>query len=464
MRRILLLPTFVALSSSVLLGQAPPGEGPALGTNRITQADITSGLMTETELRLAGQKMFATPFNRHDGYGDGPMSPTDTISPGGRPTLQGNGTFLRVNGLDAQTCIECHSVGSNAVVPFRFGVGGVGGSASNAIFQPKEIDVDDDLGWGYAAFDGRFINPPFLFGSGGVELLGKEMTSDLQRLRRLAQLSPDQPVPLVTHGVDFGTLTYVSAQAALDTSQVVGVDEDLVVRPFGRKGEFHTVRAFDVDAMRFHFGMEPVEFAGDGVDADGDGVVNEVLVGELSVLHLFNTSLKSPVVDFSTPAIEAGRVRFDAVGCATCHVPELETRQRVLPLSFPDDGAKPWANAFYGLDLVASNAGFAANGQGGVTVPMFSDLKRHDMGPGLAEAFGHGLDSQFITARLWGVADTAPYLHDGRATTLTAAILAHGGEAQAARDAFDALPDAGKVELLTFLRSLRTPTDPTGGL
>jgi CxxC motif-containing protein (DUF1111 family) len=79
------------------------------------------------------------------------------------------------------------------------------------------------------------------------------------------------------------------------------------------------------------------------------------------------------------------------------------------------------------------------------------------MGPGLAESAGFELDPVFITARLWGIADTAPYLHDGRATTLTEAVLLHGGEAQQARDDFEALADPGRIEVLSFLRSLRTP-------
>ena len=66
---------------------------------------------------------------------------------------------------------------------------------------------------------------------------------------------------------------------------------------------------------------------------------------------------------------------------------------------------------------------------GGLRVELFSDLKRHDMGPELAESFGSDLDARFITARLWGVADTAPYLHDGRAHTLRDAIMMNGGEA-----------------------------------
>ena len=56
------------------------------------------------------------------------------------------------------------------------------------------------------------------------------------------------------------------------------------------------------------------------------------------------------------------------------------------------------------------------------------------------------------------MADTAPYLHDGRALTLTEAITLHGGEAQEARDAFiQTLDDEEKADLLAFLRSLRTP-------
>lgn len=61
---------------------------------------------------------------------------------------------------------------------------------------------------------------------------------------------------------------------------------------------------------------------------------------------------------------------------------------------------------------------------------MFTDLKRHDRGVELAEQIdetGTG-KSMFLTEALWGVGSTAPYLHDGRATTLTEAILCHGGE------------------------------------
>jgi CxxC motif-containing protein (DUF1111 family) len=60
----------------------------------------------------------------------------------------------------------------------------------------------------------------------------------------------------------------------------------------------------------------------------------------------------------------------------------------------------------------------------------------------------------FLTRPLWGLAETPPYLHDGRAATIPTAILAHGGEAQPARDAFAALSPDDQASLHVFLLSL----------
>ena len=46
------------------------------------------------------------------------------------------------------------------------------------------------------------------------------------------------------------------------------------------------------------------------------------------------------------------------------------------------------------------------------------------------------------------------YLHDGSATTLHDAILAHGGEAQSARDAYDLFDATAQEDLVAFLKSL----------
>lgn len=451
----------VALTTLTQAGTPPPGEAGNLG-DRLTQTEVTSGDLDFDDLRREGRRIFSTPFNKIDGYGDGPVDGIDPTSPGHRPTLQNNGTYLRVNGLDAQTCLECHTIVSNATIPATLGIGGVGGAAANAIFQPRHIDVDDEGGLGFADFDGRFINPPFLFGSGGVELLGKEMTVELQDLKQFAIDNPGVEVELETKGVHFGSIIFENGQ--LDTSKVEGIDHDLVVRPFGRKGEFASVRAFDIEAMAFHFGMQATDLVGEGVDGDGDGVVDELLTGELSALHIFLSTMERPVRGNVTPEARNGFQTFKSIGCAECHIPKMRTVSSTLIYSHPEVLEDPFANPYYQVDLSEEPAGFPQRPDGGLGVPLFADLKRHDMGPGLAENFGSELDSEFTTARLWGVADTAPYLHDGRAQTLTEAILAHGGEAQSARDAFDALTPAERIEVLTFLRVLRTPTNPSGDL
>jgi hypothetical protein len=440
------------------------GEGPRLGpiTSRTAQSDIESGMLSLEELRLAGFKMFVTPFNKFDGFGDGPIDPLDPTSPGGRPTLQNNGTYLRVNGLDAQTCLECHSIVSAATIPFVLGIGGAGGINSSAMFQPRFIDVEDSSQKGFAGFDGRLINPPALFGTGGVQLVAQEMTTDLQQLKAKALANPGRRVVLQTKGVNFGTIR-ADIHGNLDTSGVEGIDADLVIRPFGRKGDFSTVRQFDIAAMMFHFGMQPVEIAGIDMDGDNDGVVNEVLVGEISALEIFLTTQERPFITPQGKQEKRGFGLFEDIGCADCHRPEMKTQGHILTYSYPESDTNPDTNIFYSVDLTDGLTQFEPTGKGGMLIRMFSDLKRHNMGPDLAEDF-HRADDQrnheFITAKLWGVADSAPYLHDGRALTLEEAIILHGGEARTARDTFLKLDNNEKSQLVLFLLTLRNPETP----
>lgn len=430
-----------------------PGETPTLKP-RIAQSDL--GQMSLSTMVEHGRRIFSTPFTIMDGLGDGPIDSIDPTAFGGRPTIDDNGMFLRVNGLDSQTCNECHSIVSNATRPPLLGIGGVGGVSTNAFFRVKGIDITDTRNSGFAEVDGgRFINPPFLFGAGGVELLGKEMTKDLQTLKQEAMAHPGKVIALTSKGVDFGSVSYDGTN--FDYSHVEGIDDDLVVKPFGRKGEFATVRGFDIGALQFHLGLQAVELVGEDVDEDNDGIANEIMVGELSVLHVHNVTLPPSTHKLRTTAARDGSKIFEEIGCADCHVPELQTESRYLPLAFPEVGTNPWENVYIELDLSRGPANFPQQKRGGIRVAFFSDLKRHDMGPGLAESAGMPLDEVFITARLWGVADTAPYLHDGRATTLSEAILFHGGEAQGPRDHFESLRADERVNVLEFLRALKTP-------
>ncbi len=66
---------------------------------------------------------------------------------------------------------------------------------------------------------------------------------------------------------------------------------------------------------------------------------------------------------------------------------------------------------------------------------------------------------EFRTPPLWGVADSAPYLHDGRAETLDDAIRMHDGQGKTASKRYGDLDDERRSELLAFLGTLRAPTD-----
>jgi Di-haem oxidoreductase, putative peroxidase len=106
-----------------------------------------------------------------------------------------------------------------------------------------------------------------------------------------------------------------------------------------------------------------------------------------------------------------------------------------------------------------------------IEVPLFSDLRRHKMGKGLKERFGQTTDvaglvvpgDEFLTRPLWGVGDTGPWLHDGRAQSLEEAILLHrsdGSEANDVIDAFTKLPRGDQDAIIKFLLTLRLPLDP----
>ena len=369
-------------------------------------------------------------------------------------------SMLRINGLDAQSCLECHSVISTLSGIPRFGIGGHGGISNSAMPGSRLFDVAVNTGVyeGVTETTGRVINPPFIFGAGGIELLAKEMTRDLQNIKSEAQAAPvAAKFALVSKNVDFGTVTSNGdGTVEIEITNGLGIDKDLVVRPFGRKGDKFSIRDFDRSAMAFHFGIQSLDVFEQGTDPDGDGVVDELTIGEMSALSVFLATTPKPRKLKLTEDAVAGKVLFNSLGCTSCHVPKMYTESKYLTQSFPDIATDPGANVFMKIDLSKKPVKFKKSRRG-LEISLFADLKRHNMGSELAETTGGELDPFFTTARLWGIADSAPYLHDGRAATLTEAILAHGGEALTSRDNFKILADHQRIELLTFLRSLKLP-------
>jgi CxxC motif-containing protein (DUF1111 family) len=154
----------------------------------------------------------------------------------------------------------------------------------------------------------------------------------------------------------------------------------------------------------------------------------ELTESDLFDLVSFALLLAAPEPDEPTPQTELGRETFHEIGCNECHRPSLRGPR----------GA----------------------------IPAYTDLLLHDMGDALADGFpmGEATGREFRTQPLWGVAAASPYLHDGRARTIDAAIREHDGEAASIRDAYVALSPAGREDLIAFLESLGGRSQRTEGL
>jgi CxxC motif-containing protein (DUF1111 family) len=297
----------------------------------------------------------------------------------------------------------------------------------------------------------------------------------------------------------------------------VGVDADLVIRPFQWKGVEVTIRSFSRGAFHNELGMSPVELSGDGVDSDHDGVTDEISVADVTAMAVYLAGQPRPTSlleldalrsflrdrygrrgeetadELQLPnlrrserrAIRNGERTFEEVGCASCHVPSLRVDDPVFaepsanpsyrdeffpagqlaadrgldpanPISFDITRDLPDNVISVGDRAVAHLGNFERDRHGRAVVRLFGDLRRHDMGPELQENIdetGHGA-ATWMTKELWGLAHTAPYLHDGRATTIAEAVAFHGGEAANSRARFDSLEPLARAELLVFLENL----------
>jgi CxxC motif-containing protein (DUF1111 family) len=166
----------------------------------------------------------------------------------------------------------------------------------------------------------------------------------------------------------------------------------------------------------------------------GNNYRPEVIPSRLSNITFYLQALAVPARrDVSDPQVKRGETLFTQAHCSACHVPTLQT------------GPKPALRA-------------AAN----LPIHPYTDLLLHDMGDALAD---HRPDfnadgREWRTPPLWGIGllrtvnGHSDLLHDGRARNVTEAILWHGGEAQAAREAFRNLPKADREALVKFVESL----------
>jgi hypothetical protein len=320
-----------------------------------------------------------------------------------------------------------------------------------------------------------------MHGGGAIELLAREMTLELHGIRKRAverarQEGQTVRVPLVTKGISFGFVTAL-ADGTLQLNEVQGVDRDMVVRPWGQKGTVTSLRTFSVNATNLHHGMQARERFGvhltGSVDFDRDGIKDELTEGDITALAVFQASLGVP--GRVLPRAPEGREKvargerlFAASQCAQCHVPALPLDGSVLtepgPFNLEGTLRAHEVQRPFQLDLTRDTEAprLERDSSGRLWVRAFTDLKRHRISDAETPHFGNetlveGLapTDEFITRRLWAAGNTAPYGHRGDLLTLREAILAHGGEARAARKEFEALPPDDQGAIIVFLRTLQ---------
>jgi hypothetical protein len=320
--------------------------------------------------------------------------------------------------------------------------------------------------------NGNAVRTNHLFGAGLIQQLGIEATEDLKAAE--------------AKGLPHITANGVNYDSGLGVREGGTVNSDLVVKPFGRKGIESHLRAFSARVAFSHLGIQAQdEFqcpSGDkdsdgrcdgpisiGIDPDNDGISDELTQGSLSLLEDYLVNYPIPGRGPITKAVRNGEQRFKAIGCAECHRPDMRVRHdprlEHLTVFWNDDTQRFEAERrlLYGLVddgyvdpdrrlpvplVVPKRQPFV--------VPLYSDLKRHEMGPHLSDVSDESgvRKTVSMTRPLWGVGSSTTFLGDGSAVTIEEAILRHGGEGERARKRFANLQRRQRDEIIQFLKSL----------
>jgi CxxC motif-containing protein (DUF1111 family) len=325
--------------------------------------------------------------------------------------------------FNRNSCVACHSGpaagGSSNISATRFG------RTTGTIFDPLES-------------------------LGGSLLQERSISRDVERIPKEANVTARrQTTPLFGLGLieaipDATILKGVRTRAVEGVLGKASSVKDVasgktMVGRFGWKAQQATLLAFAGDAYLNEMGITnrlfPTENAPNGnvtllrrldrvADPEDEADPDTGRAG-IDALADFMRYLAPPPTQPGTASTAFGAKFFLDVGCTACHTPSMTTGTHPVPALSQK------------------------------TVMLYSDLLLHDMGSlGDGIVQGSAGAREMKTPPLWGVRASGPYLHDGRARTLDAAIRAHDGEARSARDKYLQLtPDQQKL-LVEFLNSI----------
>jgi CxxC motif-containing protein (DUF1111 family) len=257
------------------------------------------------------------------------------------------------------------------------------------------------------------INTPALFGSGQIDSLSSWAIKSNAMERSFGTMQ--QELSGDFKGVPAGRVRILA---------------DGRVGKFGWKAQFATLEEFVGAACAMELGLSnPIKAQQvPRKHRDDDDAPHDLTRSQLTAMVRFTAQLPAPVRDVPASMAAAcaeGEALFSEIGCARCHTPDL-------------GGVK----GIYS-DLCLYNIEDQENPRYGEPL---TPLPAHE--PRLAE---------WKTPPLWGVADSAPYMHDGSAATLEGAIESHHGAAERVRKRYHDLPSDKQKAVLAFLGSLRAP-------
>jgi CxxC motif-containing protein (DUF1111 family) len=225
--------------------------------------------------------------------------------------------------------------------------------------------------------------------------------------------------------------------------------ENGAIGRFGWKAQTTSLRDFVLTACAVELGLDVADHAqaGDPLDPERTASGPDMNPEECDALVAFVSALPTPVesrsADLGAAAPgDAGKELFMSIGCAACHRPKLGDVAGIYSDLLLHDMGSETADTGRYSPFRPRSPGLLAEAPEGARSPM---------GP---------TQREWRTPPLWGVRDSAPYLHDGRAETLEQAIALHGGQGEGAMQRFFGLTGQGRGQILAFLKSLAAPVGP----
>ena len=334
----------------------------------------------------------------------------------------------------AASCGSCHA-GDGRGHPFttltRFGQGDSTGNTFASLGGPQlqnRAIIGYSPEWLPANVPSSKFTPPANTGLGFLEAV---TDADL--------LASQDPNDANGDGIT-GVVNWVTVPEFVTPSPNCAINVNRYIGRFGRKAAafnllHQTVNAYVQDmGITSDYNTQDLFHFNNGAFAT-DGVADpEVSGATVNTVVFYLQTLKAPIPrDQEDPDVIAGKQLFTQLNCNGCHTPQLQTGYSPIePLAY---------KIFY----------------------PYTDLLLHDMGPGLDDDYteGNAATSEWRTPPLWGLglspdSQGGQYflMHDGRAHTISDAILQHGGEALNSRNAYDGLSETEKQQLIKFLESL----------